>query len=88
MYDVNISTEDGHKIQCHKCVLVSRLEYFHSMLATGWIETFNTTTLTLSVSGDVLEILVDYLYTDEAPQLRGIAESLQWFSVLEKSFLV
>ncbi|CAG5125689.1 unnamed protein product, partial [Candidula unifasciata] len=70
LYDVKIKTEGGLEVQCHKCVLVSRLEYFHSMLATGWIETFNTTTLTLPVCGDVLEVLVDYLYTDEAGQLR------------------
>ncbi|BFZ09831.1 hypothetical protein BsWGS_12870 [Bradybaena similaris] len=74
LYDVKIKTEGGHEIQCHKCVLVSRLEYFHSMLATGWIETFNTTTLTLPVAGDVLEVLVDYLYTDEACQLRDCTD--------------
>ncbi|CAL1542688.1 unnamed protein product [Lymnaea stagnalis] len=70
LYDVAISSEDGEEIQCHKCILVPRLEYFYSMLSTGWVETFNTTTLTLPVSGKVLEILIDFLYSDDAPILR------------------
>lgn len=35
---MTVESEDGHMFQCHKCVLVARLEYFHSMLATGWME--------------------------------------------------
>ncbi|XP_060067685.1 inhibitor of Bruton tyrosine kinase-like, partial [Ylistrum balloti] len=64
MYDVSIQSEDNTVIHCHKCVLVARLEYFHSMLGSGWIETSNTTSLSLPVPGDILEILIDFLYTD------------------------
>ncbi|XP_048239918.1 inhibitor of Bruton tyrosine kinase-like [Haliotis rufescens] len=64
--DVSIEAEDGTMIQCHKCVLVARLEYFHSMLGCGWMETSDTTSLTLPVPGDVLSILLDYLYSDES----------------------
>ncbi|KAH9507256.1 hypothetical protein Btru_056735 [Bulinus truncatus] len=70
LYDVNISSQDGEQIQCHKCVLVARLEYFYSMLSTGWVETFNTSTLSLPIPGQVLKILIDYLYCDEAPYLK------------------
>ena len=35
---MSIKSEDGEIFQCHKCVLVARLEYFHSMLANGWME--------------------------------------------------
>ena len=38
LYDVSIESEDGEMFHCHKCVLVARLEYFHSMLASGWME--------------------------------------------------
>ena len=41
MYDVSISSSDDVVIYCHKCVLVARLEYFHSMLASGWMEVTN-----------------------------------------------
>ena len=37
LYDVCIRADDGTQIQCHKCVLVARLEYFLSMLGSGWI---------------------------------------------------
>ncbi|RUS75693.1 hypothetical protein EGW08_016535 [Elysia chlorotica] len=69
LFDVTIKSEDGQERQCHKCVLVSRLEYFYSMLATGWLESSGTTTLTLEVPGQVMDILLQFLYTDEAPQL-------------------
>ena len=37
--DVNIrSSVDDSVVAAHKCILVARLEYFHSMLASGWIE--------------------------------------------------
>ncbi|XP_067674243.1 inhibitor of Bruton tyrosine kinase-like [Haliotis asinina] len=64
--DVSIEAEDGTAIKCHKCVLVARLEYFHSMLGCGWMETSDTTSLTLPVPGEVLSILLDYLYSDES----------------------
>ena len=35
---MSIQSEDGEMFHCHKCVLVARLEYFHSMLASGWME--------------------------------------------------
>ena len=38
LYDVCIEAEDHSIIQCHKCVLVARLDYFRSMLSSGWIE--------------------------------------------------
>lgn len=65
-YDVCIQSEDGVEFMCHKCILVARLEYFQSMLGSGWVETSNTKSLTLPVTGEVLEILLDYLYTDKS----------------------
>ncbi|KAJ8314789.1 hypothetical protein KUTeg_006939 [Tegillarca granosa] len=65
LYDVQIQSDDEKVIHCHKCVIVARLEYFHSMLASGWIETSDSKALTLPVPGDTLELLLDFLYTDE-----------------------
>ncbi|XP_013381620.1 inhibitor of Bruton tyrosine kinase-like [Lingula anatina] len=64
--DVCIKADDSHTVQAHKCILVARLEYFHSMLASGWVETSNTEALTLPVPGDILSVIIDYLYTDES----------------------
>lgn len=67
LYDVRIQSDNNTVVSCHKCVLVARLEYFHSMLASGWVETSNTSPLSLPVPGDILEILIDFLYTDSSP---------------------
>lgn len=37
-YDVTIKSEDNCAIKAHKCVLVARLDYFHSMFLGGWSE--------------------------------------------------
>uniref|UniRef100_K1QTZ4 Inhibitor of Bruton tyrosine kinase n=1 Tax=Magallana gigas TaxID=29159 RepID=K1QTZ4_MAGGI len=71
LYDITIQAEDGMEVCCHKCVLVARLEYFHSMLSSGWVETSSNQALTLPVPGDCLQILVDFLYSDEAPGVTG-----------------
>ncbi|KAK7108349.1 inhibitor of Bruton tyrosine kinase-like [Littorina saxatilis] len=66
LYDVCIRADDSTTIQCHKCVLAARLEYFHSMLGSGWIETSDTQSLSLPIPGDILEILLDFVYQDES----------------------
>ncbi|XP_033741198.1 inhibitor of Bruton tyrosine kinase-like [Pecten maximus] len=66
LYDVGIQSDKNTVIHCHKCVLVARLEYFHSMLGSGWVETSNTSPLSLPVPGNILEILIDFLYTDSS----------------------
>ncbi len=38
LHDICIRGTDDVSVKCHKCVLVARLEYFRSMLASGWIE--------------------------------------------------
>ncbi|XP_071955936.1 inhibitor of Bruton tyrosine kinase-like [Antedon mediterranea] len=68
--DVSLEAEDGTTFRCHKSVLVARLEYFHSMLASGWIETSSKTALKLPMPSKALSIILDYLYTDEAARLR------------------
>lgn len=36
--DITIVSKDGASFSLHKCVLAARSEYFHNMLAGGWIE--------------------------------------------------
>ncbi|XP_074647622.1 inhibitor of Bruton tyrosine kinase-like [Tubulanus polymorphus] len=64
--DVEIVCDDDVILHCHKCVLCARSEYFNSMLAYGsWRESSNNETLKLPIPGRTLEIVIDYLYTDE-----------------------
>lgn len=37
--DITLCSQDGHKFKAHRCILVSRSEYFYSMLyANVWLE--------------------------------------------------
>uniref|UniRef100_A0A4W3IF26 Inhibitor of Bruton tyrosine kinase n=1 Tax=Callorhinchus milii TaxID=7868 RepID=A0A4W3IF26_CALMI len=68
--DVTLRSEDGKEFACHKCVLCARLEYFHSMLSSTWIEASCCTSLEMPIHSDILEVILDYIYTDEAPTVK------------------
>ncbi|KAJ9579143.1 hypothetical protein L9F63_024751 [Diploptera punctata] len=72
LYDTRIRNEEGKELQAHKCILVARLEYFHSMLSGSWVETSGKkeSVLSLPVPFNVLEVLIDFLYTDTAPSIQ------------------
>jgi hypothetical protein len=66
-HDVVLISEEGKEIHCHKCLLVSRSDYFQSMLLMGWKESMSedsVTILKLPISYKLLEVVVDYLYRD------------------------
>nr|DBA26453.1 TPA: hypothetical protein GDO54_010709 [Pyxicephalus adspersus] len=71
--DVTMRSEDGKEFNCHKCVLCARLEYFRSMLGNPWIEASCCTALEMPVHSDVLQVIIDYIYTDEAPTVKESA---------------
>ncbi|CAF1041283.1 unnamed protein product [Rotaria sp. Silwood1] len=64
LHDVTIISEDGKKISCHKCILTCRLDYFRSMFLADWMESQNNSELKMALPSDLLEIVIDYLYTD------------------------
>lgn len=64
--DVTLTSQDGIKFPCHRCILACRLEYFHSMLGSCWMET-SLESLSLPISSDILDVILDYLYTGNAP---------------------
>ncbi|KAJ7396912.1 hypothetical protein BTVI_140193 [Pitangus sulphuratus] len=68
--DVTLKSLDGKEFPCHKCVLCARLDYFHSMLSSSWIEATCCSALEMPIHSDVLQIIVDYLYTDEALAIK------------------
>ncbi|KAJ8026856.1 Inhibitor of Bruton tyrosine kinase [Holothuria leucospilota] len=67
--DILLQSEDNVMFSCHRCILVARLEYFNSMLASGWIEASSSAPLMLPVPASVLSILLDFIYTSNTPML-------------------
>uniref|UniRef100_A0A3B3QKJ4 Inhibitor of Bruton tyrosine kinase n=1 Tax=Paramormyrops kingsleyae TaxID=1676925 RepID=A0A3B3QKJ4_9TELE len=68
--DVTLRSEDGKDFPCHKCVLCARLEYFHSMLGNPWIEASCCTALVMPTKADILQVILEYVYTDESATVR------------------
>ncbi|RXM30269.1 Inhibitor of Bruton tyrosine kinase [Acipenser ruthenus] len=70
MCDVTLRSEDGKDFPCHKCVLCARLEYFRSMLGSCWIEASCCSALEMPINSEILQVILDYIYTDESPTIR------------------
>ncbi|XP_070788984.1 inhibitor of Bruton tyrosine kinase isoform X6 [Pituophis catenifer annectens] len=64
--DVTIKSKDGKEFPCHKCVLCAKLDYFHSMLSNSWIEASCCSSLELPFPSEILQVILDYIYADEA----------------------
>ncbi|KAJ6665824.1 hypothetical protein lerEdw1_001296 [Lerista edwardsae] len=68
--DVTMKSIDGKEFPCHKCVLCARLDYFHSMLSSSWIEASHCAALEMPFHSDILQVILDYIYTDEALAIK------------------
>ncbi|XP_043366496.1 inhibitor of Bruton tyrosine kinase isoform X5 [Dermochelys coriacea] len=68
--DVTMKSIDGKEFPCHKCVLCARLDYFHRMLSSSWLESSCCAALEMPIHSDILQIILDYIYTDEAPAIK------------------
>ncbi|XP_029451409.1 inhibitor of Bruton tyrosine kinase isoform X2 [Rhinatrema bivittatum] len=75
--DITIKSKDGKEFHCHKCVLCARLEYFHSMLSNTWIEASSCAALEIPIHSDILQVILDYIYTDEAPAIK-VSENVEF----------
>lgn len=69
LYDVTLVSSDNVHFPSHRCILIARLEYFNSMLSLGWVE-FSSSKLTLPITSRVLDIILEFLYTDDIPKLK------------------
>ena len=58
--------EDEVTLRAHKCVLSARVEYFRHMLSDRWTESQKSTTISLFLSSAIVEILLEFIYRDEA----------------------
>ncbi|XP_022089803.1 inhibitor of Bruton tyrosine kinase-like [Acanthaster planci] len=72
--NVVLCSEEGTLFPCHKCLLVARLEYFQSMLGSGWIEASSSDPLKMPLPASILSILLEYIYTDDAPSVRAATD--------------
>ncbi|XP_048351373.1 inhibitor of Bruton tyrosine kinase isoform X2 [Sphaerodactylus townsendi] len=68
--DVTMKSIDGKEFPCHKCILCARLDYFHSMLSSSWIEASCSAALEMPFPSDILQVILDYIYTDEAIAIK------------------
>ncbi|KFM65426.1 Inhibitor of Bruton tyrosine kinase, partial [Stegodyphus mimosarum] len=69
--DVNLLSCDGCVFHCHKCILAARLDYFHSMLSSCWAENSRLDHLTLPISSQVMEAVLEFLYTDNTNKVSA-----------------
>ena len=60
---------DKEEVLAHKCVLVSRSEYFFSMFSSSWSESCCELTLPLEVN--LVQTVLDYLYTDDCARVSS-----------------
>lgn len=56
---------DQQPVYAHRCLLVSRSEYFHALLQGGFQETATRELSIPKMSKEVLLLLLEYIYTDE-----------------------
>ncbi|XP_047217059.1 inhibitor of Bruton tyrosine kinase [Girardinichthys multiradiatus] len=68
--DVTLKSDDGKEFPCHKSVLCARLEYFNSMLGNPWIEATSCSALEMPTSSEILQVILEYIYTDESPTIK------------------
>lgn len=64
LYDCTINLNNGHIIECHKCILIARSDFFRNMLLGCWLES-NCAEISLPFDFDLMQIYIDYLYLDE-----------------------
>ena len=71
LLDVTILCDNEAVVFAHKCVLVSRSEYFSSMLSSSWSESYSE--LTLPLEANLVQTVIEYLYTDDCAKVRKTA---------------
>ncbi|CAF0720757.1 unnamed protein product [Brachionus calyciflorus] len=63
-YDCKIILNNEQSIDCHKCILIARSDFFRNMLLGSWLES-NSAVISLPFDADLMQIFIDYLYSDE-----------------------
>ncbi|KAM8716552.1 hypothetical protein ACLKA7_003431 [Drosophila subpalustris] len=74
--DVTIVTGDGHKIPAHKIILSARSKVFAAMFKHPMKENTEKCVAISDFTFRVVEELIRYMYTGEAPKLNEMSEDL------------
>lgn len=62
LYDVTLKLDCEQELQAHKCVLISRLEYFSMMFDHSWAEKDYVNLQSISI--EYMQPIIDFLYTN------------------------
>ncbi|XP_055379540.1 inhibitor of Bruton tyrosine kinase-like isoform X2 [Condylostylus longicornis] len=68
LYDVKIKCANNQELLAHKCVLVTRLEYFNMMFTNSWCETTAISLTTIPI--EYMQPILDFLYTNDIENFR------------------
>uniref|UniRef100_A0A8C8F0E7 BTB domain-containing protein n=1 Tax=Oncorhynchus tshawytscha TaxID=74940 RepID=A0A8C8F0E7_ONCTS len=60
--DVTLRSVDGKEFPCHKCVLCARLGELQCATSCSALE--------MPTSSDILQVILEYVYTDESPTIK------------------
>ncbi|XP_058820045.1 inhibitor of Bruton tyrosine kinase [Topomyia yanbarensis] len=66
--DVTIILKDNQEIKAHKCILISRLEYFNMMFSHTWTESNKVNLSTISL--EHMDPIVDFLYDNNYQRVQ------------------
>jgi len=78
--DVSIVCENEEELFAHKCILVSRSEYFASMFCSGWTE--SSSRISLPMDPNIVQIVLEYLYSDQSVKVSKCEDAELVCSVL------
>lgn len=87
-WDITLKSADGKEIHAHKCVLASQSGYFESMFIGGFKETTQDVIQINDISGDVLKVVIDFMYTGELVTIEeDNVEVMNFYSTRRISFI-
>lgn len=81
-YDLTIETSDKCSIKVHKCVLLSKVEYFRCMLSGSWREMTAKNSIRLPFTKPLVEGLLDYIYTERILKSPADADAADFYKCL------
>lgn len=85
--DILLQGNDGEKVAANRCILACRSDVFKRMLFNTSSSGTSHDILRVNYDGDVVQALVDYIYTDDADILTAAAESMSCNAALAKTLV-
>lgn len=64
-FDVKFELQNNVQFSCHKCILLSRCQYFAMMLSGNWLEKEKTVIPLKGISSNVFQLVINFIYYAE-----------------------